>query len=187
MAIKIPIEISARHVHLSQKDLEALFGPGYKLNRMKQLTQASDFAAEETVDIKSDSGVLKSVRIVGPVRQQTQAEISRTDAFSLGINPPINISGNLGKAANIVLVGPSGEAEAKAIIALRHLHCSVAEAKELNLKDKSNVAIKVEGERALIFRNVKVRVGKEYALCLHLDTDEGNAAGINKTGEGYLV
>jgi len=191
--IKIPIEISARHIHLSQKDLEALFGgvpPGsYELKKLRQLTQPCDFAASETLDIKIGESKLTNVRIVGPVREQTQIEISMTDAINLGIKPPIRISGNIKGSSGAVLIGPKGQIELKqgVIIAARHIHCGKDEAEELGLKNGDVISIRVEGERGVVFNNVKVRVRDDYKLCLHLDTDEGNAAGISKVGEGYLI
>ena len=189
MAIKIPIEVSARHIHLSQGDLEALFGSGYKLKKLRQLTQQSDFAAEEFIDIKNGENIIRNVRVVGPLRLQTQVEITLTDAYNLGINPPIRNSGDLQNSTGVTLVGPHGELELKrgVIISSRHLHCSPQEARQLNLKDTMMISVKTEGKRAIVFRNIKVRVGLDYKLSLQLDTDEGNAAWINKTGEGYLI
>jgi propanediol utilization protein len=189
MAIKIPVEVSARHVHLSQRDLETLFGPGYQFKKFKQLSQPSDFAAEEVLDIKNGENVIKKIRIVGPTRLQTQVEISITDAFYLGVNPPIRLSGDLKDSAGITLVGPNGELPLKRglIIAARHLHCNPEEAKMLSLKDEKIISIKIEGFREVVFRNIKIRVGKNYKLCVHLDTDEGNAAAISRVGIGYLI
>jgi len=189
MAVKIPVEVSARHIHLSQKDLETLFGAGYQLKKFKQLSQPSDFACQEQLDVKSDSNILKKVRIVGPVRPQTQVELAMTDAFFLGVNPPIRLSGDLNDSAGITLVGPNGELPLKRglIIAARHIHCNPEEAKMLGLKDQKIAAVKIEGFRELVFRNIKIRVRNDYKLCLHLDTDEGNAAAIGRAGTGYLI
>lgn len=186
---KIPIEVSARHVHLSKKDLEVLFGTGYELKKKKQLTQASDFAAEETIDLKVGFVGIGRVRVVGPVRAQTQIELSITDAISLGINPPVKISGDLKGSLGVTLIGPAGKVELKEgmIISQRHIHCSAAEAKSFGIKDGDIVSVLIKGKRETTFHNVIVRVKKDYKMCLHLDTDEGNAAGIIKTGEGYLV
>jgi putative phosphotransacetylase len=187
--IKIPVEVSARHCHLSKSDLEKLFGEGYELKKMKDLSQPSDFACEETVDIKGDSGVLKNLRIVGPVREQTQVEVSRTDAFLLGVNPPSKLSGDLMGSGPVTVIGPKGAVSLTEglIVALRHIHCATGEAAKLRLKNGDVVSVRVNSERPVIFENVIVRIKDNYKLCLHLDTDEGNAAGINKIGAGEIL
>ncbi len=188
MEIKIPIEVSARHIHLSKADLEKLFGEGYELKKIKQLSQPSDFACEETLDIKVGDKKINKVRIVGPLREKTQVEISKSDAVMLEINPPLKMSGDIDGTPGIILIGPKGELELAEglIIARRHIHCSTAEAKRADLRQGQIVSVDVKGERAITFHCVQVRVKDDYKLCLHLDTDEGNAAGINKTGEGIL-
>jgi propanediol utilization protein len=186
---KIPIEVSARHVHLSQKDLEILFGKGYELKKLKQLTQPSDFCAEEVLVIKSKDKKIANVRVIGPVREKTQAEISMTDDVFLELNPPLRLSGDLEGSSGIILEGPEGEVELKEglIIARRHIHCSPEEAKEAKINHGQIVSVEVQGERALIFQCVEVRVKDDYKLCMHIDTDEGNAAGINKKAEGQIL
>lgn len=185
----IPIEVSARHIHLCQEDLERLFGLGYGLKKLKQLTQPCDFAAEETLDIKTDWQIIPKVRIVGPVREKTQVEISMTDAINLKISPVFRHSGDIERTPGIILIGPKGELkiEKGVIIPYRHIHCIPKEAKNLKIKNGDKVSVKVEGERTVTFHNVKIRVKKDYKLCMHIDTDEGNAAGIVKSGEGTLV
>ena len=185
----IPIEVSARHIHLCQEDLEKLFGVGYQLKKLKQLTQPCDFAAEETLTIKNDGQIISDVRIVGPVRGETQVEISKTEAVNLGINSALRESGDIEGTSGITLIGPKGELkiEKGVIIALRHIHCSPEEAKNLKIKDGEMVSLKIEKERSIIFNNIKVRVRDDYKLCAHIDTDEGNAAGIDKKAEGKLV
>ena len=189
MNTKISAEVSARHIHLSQKDLETLFGVGYELTKLKQLSQPSDFACEETVDIQVGSKKIEKMRIVGPLRSQTQVEISFTDAVGSGFMPPIRLSGNLESSEGVVLHGPVGKVELRKglIVAQRHLHCATDEAKKMKLKTGDIVSVKIEGEREVIFKKVIVRVRDDYKLCLHLDTDEGNAAGINKIGEGEII
>ena len=184
---KIPIEISARHIHLSQRDLEALFGRGYKLKKLKQLTQSSDFAAKETLNIQVGSKKISKVRIVGPPRKQTQVELSLTDAIYLGIKPPIRKSGDLKGTPGITLISPKKKIKIKSgvIIPWRHIHCNPKEAKALRLK-KGMVSVGIKGTRSLTLHNVRIRVNKDYRLCIHLDTDEGNAAGIIKKGEGII-
>ncbi len=187
--LSVPVEVSARHCHLSQKDLEALFGAGHKLTKIKQLSQPSDFACEETVAIEFGSKKFEKVRVVGPVREQTQVEISATDGAGSGIEIPLRSSGDLKGSARVILQGPAGRVELNEglIIAKRHLHCATDEAKKLKLKTGDIVSVKVEGERAVVFENVAIRVRDDYKLCVHIDTDEGNAAGINKIGEGKII
>jgi propanediol utilization protein len=186
---KVPIEISARHIHLSQKDLEALFGKEYQLKKIRKLSQADDFAAKETLDIKIGSKIIKKLRIIGPVRKETQIELSITDAVGLGINLPLRFSGNIRVTPGSILIGPQKKIKIKegVIIARRHLHCNPKEAKKLKLKDGMSVPIEIKGARGLIFHNIRIRIGKNYKLAVHLDTDEGNAAGIIKKGEGKII
>ena len=188
-SIKIPIEVSARHCHLSQKDLENLFGKGFQLKKEKQLNQPSDFAAEEVLDIQVGDKKISNVRIIGPIREATQVEISKTDAIFLGTNPPVNSSGDLSDSCEIDLIGPMGTIRLNKglIIAKRHIHCSTKEADDFGLKNDSLVSVKVEGERSITFHNVKIRIKDDYKLCMHIDTDEGNAAGISKTASGAIL
>lgn len=187
--MKIPIEVSARHVHLCQKDLEMLFGRGYQLKKLRNLTQPCDFAAKETINIKSGSRIIPGLRVVGPIRKKTQVELSLTDAFFLEMNPPIRDSGNIEKTPGIILIGPKKEIHLKkgVIIHRRHIHSNQKEAKLLGIKNGEFVSVIIRGKRATTFHNIKVRVNKNYKLCIHLDTDEGNAAGIIKKSEGFLV
>lgn len=186
--VKIPIEVSARHCHLSKEDLEKLFGVGYELNVLKTLTQPSDFASKETIDIQFGPQRIERVRVVGPTRKQTQVEISKTDAIFLGVNPPLRLSGNLKDSSAVILKGPKGQVELKEglIIARRHIHCSTKEAKEIGLRQGQLTSVEVKGDRATTFHCIEVRTGENYKLCLHLDADEGNAAGINRIGEGII-
>jgi putative phosphotransacetylase len=187
--IKVPVEVSARHCHLAKEDLEKLFGAGHELTKARQLSEPSDFACQETVDIQVGSKKFEKVRVVGPLRAQTQVEISLTDAVGSGVMPPVRLSGNLKGSGSVILKGSAGEAELSEglIIAQRHIHCATDEAKKYKLKAGDIVSVKIEGERPVIFGNVAVRVRDDYKLCLHLDTDEGNAAGINKIGEGQII
>lgn len=177
----IPIEISARHIHLCQTDLEALFGVGYMLQKKTELSQVGEFAAEETLLLITNKGEL-NVRIIGPIREKTQVEISYSDARVLGILVPLRISGDLAGSASIKLLGPKDEVELTegVIIAKRHLHISSAQAQEFGLKNNQNIRIRIPGERGGILNNVIVRSGENFHLSLHLDTDEANALGISK-------
>lgn len=190
---KIPIEISARHIHLSQKDLESLFGKGYQLKKMRWLIQPGEFAAEEKLDIQNslrpDAKKISNIRIVGPVRKQTQVELSRTDTIFLKVKSMVRESGNLKGTPGVVLVGPRGKIKIKegVINTWRHIHCNLKESQELGLKNKMLVSVKTMGIRSITFHNVIVQVKPNYRLSMHLDTDEGNAASIVKKGIGYLI
>lgn len=167
--------------------MDKLFGPGSELTFVKALTQPGQFSAEEKVTLVGPKREIKNVRVLGPLRSQTQVEISRTDAFTLGIEPPVRDSGDLANSAPLKIVGPKGEVELKegAIIAKRHIHMTPADAERLGLKDKQLVSVRVkEGERALTFDEVLVRVSEKFALDFHVDTDEANAAGLKN---GQLV
>ena len=188
---KVLVEVSSRHIHLSQKDLGALFGKGYKLKKLRPLSQEGEFAAKETLNLRVGKREIKEVRIVGPVRKETQVELSKTDAIYLKINPPLRMSGDINNTPGITLVNPRNKKKIKikqgVIIPWRHLHCGTKEAKKLHLKNNSLISVKIEGERKLIFNNVRVRIKDNFRLAVHLDTDEGNSAGIIKKGEGYLI
>ncbi|MFH1226078.1 MAG: phosphate propanoyltransferase [bacterium] len=185
----VKIEVSARHAHLSKEDLKSLFGPDYELKELKKLSQADDFAAMETVVLSTAKGSLEKVRIVGPIREKTQAEITRTEARALGLNPPLRVSGEVKGSEKITLIGPVGEVELSegVIIAQRHLHASPGEAEPLGIKDQDKVAIKVEGERGLVFNEIIARVKDGYQLRLHIDTDEANAAGVAGGEMGEII
>ncbi|HWR45590.1 phosphate propanoyltransferase [Sporomusa sp.] len=181
MSKPIPVGISARHLHVSREHLDILFGEGYQLTVKKDLSQPGQFACEEQVDLVTEKGSFKKVRILGPERKQTQIEIALTDALKLGINPPVRDSGDLKGSPGLTLVGPKGEVklEEGVIAACRHIHMTTADAAELGLKDKDIVKVRYNGERGLIYDNVLARVSDSFQLECHLDTDEGNAAKIN--------
>ena len=188
MSIKVPVGVSNRHVHLTTDDLETLFGTGYQLTVKKDLSQPGQFAAEETVDLIGPKRSIPKVRILGPVRPQTQVEISLTDSFTLGVTAPVRDSGNLKDTPGIIIEGPKGRIEIKegVIVAQRHLHLHDSEAEELGLKDQDYVQAKAEGIRGLTFDQVLVRVGPKYKKDLHLDIDEANAAGL-KNGDFVTI
>lgn len=187
--MKIAIEISARHIHLCEKDFLELFGIGAKLEKLKDLSQTGQFASNQTVDLKTDKGIIKNVRILGPLRPETQVEISRTDAYQLGVNPPFKVSGDLKDSAGIILAGSAGKIQLKSgmIIAQRHIHASELDAKKYNLKNKQIVSVKILGKRALVFDNVIVRIHKDFVWNFQIDTDEANAAGVEGAGEGEII
>lgn len=179
MGYKVNIGLSNKHVHLSQKDLETLFGAGHELTPTKPLVQPGQFAAEEKVDLVGPKKTLGGIRVLGPVRPETQVEVSLTDARTMGIKAPVKESGKLEGTPGCKLVGPCGEVELDhgVIAALRHVHLNDEQAQEAGVKDGDWVSIKIEGERGLIFDNVLVRAGAKHEKEVHLDTDEGNAAG----------
>ncbi len=173
------VETSARHIHVSRRVLDILFGEGYELTNKKDLSQPGQYACEERVQVIGPKGSFPGVSILGPVRPETQVELSAGDARSLGLKAPIRESGDLEGSAGCKLVGPKGEVEIKdgVIVAKRHIHMTCADAEKYNLKDKDVVSVKVETDgRSLIFGDVVVRVSDSYALAMHIDTDESNAA-----------
>ena len=191
LAVQIPVAVSARHVHLSPHDIERLFGAGHELRPRAMLTQPGQFAAEETVTLIGPRGRLEHVRTVGPPRPQTQVELARTDEVALGIDAPLRESGDLAGTPGIVIEGPRGRVtiDHGVVCSLRHLHTSAADAAALGLRDQDRVAVAVKSwGRSVVFEDIVVRVSPAYRLELHLDTDEGNAAGLNAQGAfGTLV
>lgn len=188
--MQIIIETSARHIHLSQSDMEKLFGAGYQLNVLKDLSQKGQFAANETLVLKTDKGTFNNVRIVGPVRDKTQVEISLTDARKLGIDSVIRLSGDLAGSKGCVLVGPAGEINLSegVITAQRHLHLDPETAEKEKLEHGKEARVKVEtGKRSLIFDQVVIRVDQSYTPAFHIDTDEANAAGILGEIKGEIL
>lgn len=186
MKKKVLIEVSARHLHLCQEDVEKLFGKGHELKKLRDLSQPSDFAAEETVIIENNGKQIKNVRVIGPTRERSYIEISRTDAHYLEMDTFLKVHGD--ETCHIItVIGTQGKIRVCAIRKHRHLHVSDKEAKKLGLKEKQKVKIKVSGERAIVFENVVVRINPNYKLSMHVDTDEGNAAGINIKTWGEII
>lgn len=184
------VETSARHVHVSQADLEVLFGKGYELKVKKMLSQPGQYACEERVDVVGPKKTLSGVSILGPVRPATQVEISLTDARSIGVAAPIRESGDTAGSGACKLVGPCGEVEiAEGVIAAkRHIHMTPADAQECDVKDKDVVCVKIDTDgRSLIFGDVVVRVSEKFALAMHIDTDESNAAGCGRNVVGEII
>lgn len=175
---KVPVGLSNRHVHLSQEHLEKLFGEGCRLTEYKALSQPGQFACEEKVDLVGPKGAIKGVRVLGPVRKETQVEISIADGYVLGIKPPVRDSGDLENTPGLKLVGPKGEVELEkgVIAAARHIHMHTSDAERFGVEDRQRVKVRIEGERAAVFENVLIRVSPSYRLELHLDVEEGNAA-----------
>jgi len=184
----IPISTSAHHVHLSQEDFEKLFGAGKTMTPRSNLSQPGQFAAKETVNLVGPKGRIDRVRILGPIRKESQVEISRTEQFRLGIQVPVRDSGDIEGTPGIVLEGDAGAVElTKGVIcAKRHMHMSPQEALTLGLRDKDRVTVKVKGVRELIFGDVLVRVHPDFIMDMHLDTDEANAAQISEGAVGFI-
>lgn len=183
-SFSVPVGVSARHVHLTQNDVETLFGKGYKLTKKKEL-MGGQYAANEVVTIVGIKlRALENVRILGPVRKESQVEISSTDSIKLGIKAPIRESGNISGSAPIAVVGPKGVVylEEGCIIAKRHIHMSPKDATSARVENGDTVWVQVENERATIFNHVQIRVDESYTLEMHIDTDEANAAKIT-TGD----
>lgn len=184
------VETSARHVHVTQEDLETLFGKGAALTKKKDLSQPGQYACEERVEVVGPKKSLANVSILGPVRPATQVELSATDARSIGISAPIRESGDTAGSAGCKLVGPAGEVELKegVIVAKRHIHLTPADAEELGVKDKEVVYVKVDTEgRKAILGDVVCRVSDKFARAMHIDTDEANAISATPALQGEIV
>lgn len=184
MKKQLPVALSNRHIHVSQKDLDSLFGEGYKLTKFKDLSQPGQFACDEKVDVVGQKHTIKGVRILGPVRPDTQLEISVADAFTLGVAPVLRNSGDVDNTPGAKIIGPKGEVELEKglIVAARHIHMHTKDGEDFGVVDNDIVSVKVNGPRGLVFDNVLVRVNKAFALEMHVDVEEGNAAGI-KNGD----
>ena len=163
--MKLPIALSNKHIHLSKSDLENLFGEGYELTVLKDLSQPGQYACEEKVDLVGPKGTIKGVRVLGPVRPDTQVEVSLADCFTLGVKAPIKESGDIEGTPGVKLVGPKGEVELAqgVIVASRHIHMSLEDANNFGVKDKDIVKVKTFGQRALVFENVLVRAREDFA------------------------
>lgn len=187
--MKIPVEISARHVHLSENDFIKLFGKNSKLNPIKFISQPGEFASDKTITLINKENKIENVRVVGPFRKNSQIEISLTDAYKLKLKPlpKIRISGDVSKTTKVLVLGKKSKIKIPAIIAQRHLHCSDKDAKILKLKNGQIIYIKIPGKRKLIFGEIAVRISHNFKTAVHLDTDEGNAAGIYGKTFGEIV
>lgn len=188
---EIPVEVSARHMHLSKDDCMALFGKDV-LENFKDVSQPNQYASVETVDIKGPKRTIKNVRIIAPIREVTQVEIAITDAYTLGIeSPSVKASGDLeGSSGGIEIIGPKGSIELKKglIVAQRHLHIEPDMAEKFGISHGDKVSIAIDGPRSLIFKNVLVRSrDRKDKLSFQIDTDEANAAGVGKDAKGYIV
>ena len=185
---QVPVGVSNRHIHLSQKDVETLFGPGHQLTKKKEL-MGGQYACEECCTIVGlKLRAIENVRVLGPARKATQVEISYTDARKLGINVPVRESGDIAGSAPIAIVGPKGAVYCKegCIVAARHIHMSPADAARAGVSDGDYVSVKMDNERGTTFDQVKIRVDESFTLEMHIDTDEANASDI-KSGDKVAI
>lgn len=187
--MKVSIGVSNRHVHLKEKDLEILFGKDYNLEVDKEMSQPGQYASTSFVDLKTEKNTIKHVRVVGPLRDYTQVEISKTDSYFLGLNPPVRDSGDLKGSESITLIGPKGEFKIVegCIIADRHIHITPKQMELYNLIGKETVNVKLYGDKGGIITNVHLKVQDEAYFELHLDTDDANAHLIKQGDIGEII
>ena len=181
-SMKVPVGVSARHIHLTQQDVEKLFGEGYQLTKKKELMGGQFAANEQCTVVGLKLRAIENVRILGPVRKQSQVEISATDARTLGVNAPLRQSGDTKGSAPVALVGPKGVVylDEGCIVAARHIHMTPAQAASVSLKDGDYVSVRMGNERGAVLDNVKIRVDESFSLEMHIDTDEANACQVKQ-------
>jgi putative phosphotransacetylase len=177
---RLPIALSNRHCHLTREHIDQLFGVGYELTKIKELSQPGQYACKEKVEVRSPNGSLQGVRVLGPARDETQVEILLSDSYKLGVKPPVKKSGDHSNSSGTKLITNQGEItlDKGLIVAARHIHMHPDDASEFKVSDNDRVKIEVEGKRGLIFKNVLIRVSPHYSLEMHVDLEEGNAAGV---------
>ncbi|MBY5034739.1 phosphate propanoyltransferase [Streptococcus gallolyticus] len=185
----IPVGVSNHHIHLSQADADALFGPDYQFQKLKDLSQTGQYAMQECLFVAGPKGVLEKVRILGPVRSQSQVELTVADCFKLGIKAPLRLSGDLAGSPGCTLIGPKGSVQLTkgCIVAKRHIHMSPIDAKEFGVIDGQEVSLECPGERGGTLKNVTIRVHESFTLECHLDTEEANALGISAKNKLKLL
>lgn len=184
---EVPVGVSNRHIHLTKADVETLFGAGYELTPLKDLSQPGQYACKETLTLIGPAmRPIEGVRVLGPVRKNSQVEISLTDSYVLKVKPPVRESGNIAGSAGVTIVGPKGVVQLKegCIIANRHIHMSPEDGRKFGVKDGDTVTVDVDGKRRTRWYDVQVRVHPDFRLEMHIDTDDANAAGI---GNGFKV
>lgn len=186
---KIIVEMSARHVHVTESDLETLFGKGATLTPKRELSQPGQYLCEERVDLIGPKKTISNVSILGPTRPETQVEVSLTDARTLGVAAPIRMSGDVKGSGAVTIKGPAGEITLTegVIAAKRHIHMTPDDAEKMNLKDGQTVSVKIGGERGLIFDETVLRVSKKFATAMHIDTDEANAVALPRDAVGEIL
>lgn len=185
----IPVEASARHVHLSKEHIQKLFGKDYEMTKKKDLSQPGQFQYNERVNLIGPRGIIKGVGILGPAREQTQIELSKTDARTLGVDPPVRESGQLSGSDTLFIASEKSVVDAKesVIIAMRHVHMTPEDAVRFNVKDKQLVNVRVKGDRPIVFEDVVIRVNDRYKLSMHIDLDEANAVGYKNGILGEII
>ena len=185
----IPLGISNRHIHLSQQDIEALFGTGYQLTNMKELVQPGQYACKETLTVCGPKGAIEKVRVLGPARKQTQVEILMGDTFKLGVKGEVRMSGVLDGTPGVTLVGPKGSVQIPegVIVAKRHIHMSSADAARFGVQDGQIIDLECDGTRAGMLHDVVIRANDTSRLECHLDTEEANALGLNSNSKLRIV
>lgn len=187
---KILVEVSARHIHLTQSDLETLWGPGAQLSEVRPLSQPGQFVSQVRLTLVGPKKSFENVVVLGPVRKASQVEVSATEARALGLKPPVRESGDIQGSSPITIQGPAGSITLSqgCIIAKRHIHMTPDDAEAFHVRDKQIVGVKIENaDRSLIFGDVVVRVRHDFSLAMHIDTDEGNAAGLTGDAEGTII
>lgn len=184
----VPIGVSNHHIHLNRADMDTLFGAGSELTRIKDL-QPGQYAAAETVTIQGPKGELKRVRVLGPLREESQVEISIGDSFVLGVRPPVRESGKLEGTPGIKVIGPKGEVELKkgVIAALRHIHLDLVTAERMGVQDGQIVRVEIGGQRGAVLDNVLLRVSEKFAPEMHIDVEEANALGAKNNDRAYII
>ena len=189
MSKTVPVSVSARHIHVSQEHVEILFGKGYELTEFKPLSQPGQYAANETVAVIGSKGQFDKVRILGPVRPETQLEISMTDSFAIGVKAPVRESGSIEGTPGITIKGPAGEVtiDKGVIVAARHIHFHTSDAAKWGIEDKQLLKVRLGGDRGLVLENVLARVSDSFALDMHIDTDEANAAGARNGDTAEII
>ena len=185
----VPIGVSNRHIHLDRADMDILFGQDSELTFKKELGQPGQYACEETVTLHGPKGELGRVRVLGPLRSESQVEISVTDGFALGVKPPIRESGKLEGTPGVTIIGPKGtiEKDTGTIAALRHVHLDPETAQRIGVKDKQMVKVEIGGLRGGILHNVLIRVSEQFAPEMHIDVDEANAFGVKNGDRAYII
>ena len=185
----VPIGVSNRHIHLDRKDMDILFGQDSELTFKKELGQPGQYACEEMVTLHGPKGELGRVRVLGPLRSESQVEISVTDGFALGVRPPIRESGKLSGTPGVTIKGPKGtiEKDTGTIAALRHIHLPPEDAQRMGVRDKQMVKVEIRGLRGGIFHNVLIRVSDQFAPEMHIDVDEANAFGVKNGDRAYII
>jgi len=184
----VPVEVSARHVHLTQEAVEKLFGKGHKLTKKRDLSQPGEFLAEERVKIVTNKGEFANVAVLGPARPAVQVELSMTDCKTLGIKAPVNLSGDLTGAADVALFSAGGMVEARqsAIVAKAHIHMTPKDAQAYGVKDGQKLSVRLDTPRPVTINDVVIRVKENFALAMHIDFDEANAAAVSGNVQGCL-